>query len=193
MVAGMTPSTVSAEFVSAVMNAGYHVELAGGGHYNEKMLRSKVDEIMKKTRAGEGITLNILFLNVRQWGFQYPLIQVMRKEGLPMEGVCVAAGVPSLDVANEVLENLQNAGIRHVAFKPGSIETIRQVRFESYTVIKMILTCTHRLFQLLLLILICLLSWNGLVVVLVAITALKISINLFSRHMLLFVVNPTLY
>ncbi|KAI9314935.1 fatty acid synthase [Dichotomocladium elegans] len=127
MVAGMTPSTVSAEFVSAVMNAGYHVELAGGGHYNERALRSKVAEIMEKTRAGEGITLNILFLNVRQWGFQYPLVQVMRKEGLPMEGVCVAAGVPSLDVANEILANLQSAGIRHVAFKPGSIDTIRQV------------------------------------------------------------------
>ncbi|KAG2217921.1 hypothetical protein INT45_012584 [Circinella minor] len=127
MVAGMTPSTVSEHFVSAVMNAGYHVELAGGGHYNEKMLRSKVDKIMEMTRPGEGITLNILFLNVRQWGFQYPLIQVMRKEGLPMEGVCVAAGVPSLDVANEVITNLQASGIRHIAFKPGSIDTIRQV------------------------------------------------------------------
>ncbi|ORX59428.1 fatty acid synthase [Hesseltinella vesiculosa] len=127
MVAGMTPSTVSEKFVSAVMNAGYHVELAGGGHYNEKALRSKVDKIMSLTRPGEGITLNILFLNVRQWGFQYPLIQVMRKEGLPMEGVCVAAGVPSLDVANEIIENLQESGIRHVAFKPGSVETIRQV------------------------------------------------------------------
>ncbi|ORZ20354.1 fatty acid synthase [Absidia repens] len=127
MVAGMTPSTVSEKFVSAVMNAGYHVELAGGAHYNEKALRGKVDKIMNLTRPGEGITLNILFLNVRQWGFQYPLVQVMRKEGLPMEGICVAAGVPSLDVANEVISNVQAAGIRHVAFKPGSVETIRQV------------------------------------------------------------------
>ncbi|KAM3582650.1 fatty acid synthase alpha subunit Lsd1 [Umbelopsis sp. WA50703] len=127
MVAGMTPSTVSENFVSAVMNAGYHIELAGGGHYNEKALRSKVDKIMNLTHPGEGITLNILFLNVRQWGFQYPLVQVMRQEGLPMEGVCVAAGVPSLDVANEILGNLQAAGIRHVSFKPGSVETIRQV------------------------------------------------------------------
>ncbi|KAF7722190.1 3-oxoacyl-[acyl-carrier-protein] synthase [Apophysomyces ossiformis] len=127
MVAGMTPSTVNEKFVAAVMNAGYHIELAGGGHYNERMLRAKVDKIMELTRPGEGITLNMLFLNVRQWGFQYPLVQVMRKEGLPMEGVCVAAGVPSLDVANEVLANLKAAGIRHVAFKPGSIETIRQV------------------------------------------------------------------
>ena len=33
MVAGMTPSTVKAGFVSAVLDAGYHIELAGGGHY----------------------------------------------------------------------------------------------------------------------------------------------------------------
>jgi fatty acid synthase subunit alpha, fungi type len=34
MVAGMTPTTVKAGFVSAVLEAGYHVELAGGGHYS---------------------------------------------------------------------------------------------------------------------------------------------------------------
>ncbi|CEG69980.1 Putative Fatty acid synthase alpha subunit [Rhizopus microsporus] len=127
MVAGMTPATVNEKFVAAVMNAGYHVELAGGGHFNEAVLRDKVNKIMNLTRAGEGITLNIIFLNVRQWGFQYPLIQVMRKEGLPMEGLCVAAGVPSLELANEIIANLQAAGLRHIAFKPGSVDTIRQV------------------------------------------------------------------
>ncbi|KAI8973281.1 fatty acid synthase [Mycotypha africana] len=127
MVAGMTPSTVNEKFVSAVMNAGYHIELAGGGHFNERVLREKVDKIMALTHPGVGISLNIIFLNVRQWGFQYPLIQVMRKEGLPMEGLCIAAGVPSLDNANEIIANLQAAGIRHIAFKPGSVESIRQV------------------------------------------------------------------
>ncbi|RUP46910.1 fatty acid synthase [Jimgerdemannia flammicorona] len=127
MVAGMTPSTVSEEFVSAVLNAGYHIELAGGGHYNEKAVRSKVAKIMALTRPGDGITMNILFLNVRQWGFQYPLVQIMRQEGLPMEGVCVAAGVPSPDVANEIMQNLHDSGIKHVSFKPGSVETIRAV------------------------------------------------------------------
>jgi 3-oxoacyl-ACP reductase-like protein/enoyl reductase-like protein/malonyl CoA-acyl carrier protein transacylase/acyl dehydratase len=127
MVAGMTPSTVSEQFVSAVMNAGYHIELSGGGHFSDEVLRDKVDKIMELTRPGEGITLNIIFLNVRQWGFQYPLIQVMRKEGLPMEGLCIAAGVPSLELANEIITNLQAAGLRHVAFKPGSVDTVRQV------------------------------------------------------------------
>ena len=45
MVAGMTPSTVKAGFVSAVLDAAYHIELAGGGHYNATALRSKVAEI----------------------------------------------------------------------------------------------------------------------------------------------------
>ncbi|KAG1071517.1 hypothetical protein G6F42_026019 [Rhizopus arrhizus] len=127
MVAGMTPATVNEKFVAAVMNAGYHIEMAGGGHFSEAVLRDKVDKIMKLTRPGQGITLNIIFLNVLQWGFQYPLIQVMRKEGLPMEGLCIAAGVPSIDNANEIIANLQAAGIRHLAFKPGNVDTIRQV------------------------------------------------------------------
>ncbi|KAJ7808688.1 fatty acid synthase beta subunit [Mycena olivaceomarginata] len=46
MVAGMTPSTVQAGFVSAVLNTGYHVELAGGGHYNAAALRTKIAEIL---------------------------------------------------------------------------------------------------------------------------------------------------
>ncbi|PVV05312.1 hypothetical protein BB560_000171 [Smittium megazygosporum] len=127
MVAGMTPSTVSEKFVSAVINAGYHIELSGGGHFNEAVLRNKVDKIIERVKPGLGITLNIIFLNVYQWGFQFPLIQVMRNEGLPMEGLCIAAGVPSTEVADEVVSSLQAAGFRHVSFKPGSASAIRQV------------------------------------------------------------------
>ncbi|KAL2913765.1 fatty acid synthase alpha subunit Lsd1 [Polyrhizophydium stewartii] len=127
MVAGMTPCTANEGFVAAVINAGYHVELAGGGQHTEAYLRDRVDKIMALVPAGEGINLNILFLNPRLWGFQYPLSQTMRREGIPMEGICVAAGVPSLDVADEVCTNLKAAGLRYVAFKPGSVETIRRV------------------------------------------------------------------
>ena len=127
MVAGMTPSTVKAGFVSAVLDAGYHVELAGGGHYNAAALRSKVAEIQSKVPAGVGITLNALYINPRQFNFQYPLWQEMRKEGLPIEGFCVAAGIPSTEKAAEIIDGLKAAGIRHVAFKPGSVDGIRQV------------------------------------------------------------------
>lgn len=127
MVAGMTPSTVKAGFVSAVLDAGYHIELAGGGHYNAAALRSKVTEIQSKIPAGVGITLNALYINPRQFGFQFPLWQEMRKEGLPIEGFCVAAGIPSTEKAAEIIDALRSAGIKHVSFKPGSVDGIRQV------------------------------------------------------------------
>lgn len=127
MVAGMTPTTVKAGFVSAVLRAGYHVELAGGGHYNASALRAKVAEIQANIPAGVGLTLNSLYINPRQFAFQLPLWQEMRREGIPVEGFCVAAGVPSTEKAADIIEGLQGAGVRHVSFKPGSIEGIRQV------------------------------------------------------------------
>ncbi|EIN09976.1 fatty acid synthase [Punctularia strigosozonata HHB-11173 SS5] len=127
MVAGMTPTTVKAGFVSAVLSAGYHVELAGGGHYNPAALRAKVAEIQTKIPPGVGLTLNALYINPRQFTFQFPLWQEMRREGLPIEGFCVAAGIPTTEKAGEIIEGLRSAGIRHVSFKPGSVDGIRQV------------------------------------------------------------------
>jgi fatty acid synthase subunit beta len=127
MVAGMTPVTVKDGSVSAILDAGFHIELAGGGHYNAAALREKGAEIQTKIPAGVGITLNSLYINPRQFGFQLPLWQQMRQEGLPIEGFCVAAGIPSTEKAAEIIEGLRNAGIKHVAFKPGSIDGIRQV------------------------------------------------------------------
>ena len=67
MVAGMTPLTVEAGFISTVLDAGYHIEWVGGGHYNAAALCSKVMEIQKKIPAGVGITLNSLYINLRQF------------------------------------------------------------------------------------------------------------------------------
>ncbi|ORX48172.1 fatty acid synthase [Piromyces finnis] len=127
MVGGMTPTTANENLVGACINAGYHIELAGGGQHSTQMIRDRIKKIMSKVPSGEGITMNIMFLNAFQWGFQYPLVQEMRKEGIPLEGLCIAAGVPSLDVANEILANLKACGIKHVAFKPGSVSAIQQV------------------------------------------------------------------
>jgi enoyl reductase-like protein len=127
MVAGMTPTTVKAGLVSAVLSAGYHVELAGGGHYNAAALRAKVAEIQAKIPAGVGLTLNALYINPHQFTFQFPLWQEMRKEGLPIEGFCVAAGIPTTEKAVEIIDGLRSAGLRHVSFKPGSVDGIRQV------------------------------------------------------------------
>jgi hypothetical protein len=62
MVAGMSPTTVKGGFASAVLDAGYHIELAGGGHYNAAALRLKVAEITSKIPAGVGLTLNSLYI-----------------------------------------------------------------------------------------------------------------------------------
>src|SRR6266436_9433133 len=113
MVAGMTPTTVKAGFVSAVLEAGYHVELAGGGHYSPAALRAKVAEIQGKISPGVGLTLNSLYINPRQFSFQLPLWQEMRREGLPIEGFCVAAGIPTTEKAAEIIEGLSNVGIKH--------------------------------------------------------------------------------
>nr|GAT50282.1 fatty acid synthase [Mycena chlorophos] len=107
MVAGMTPSTVQAGFVSAVLDAGFHVELSGGGQYNPAALRARVAEIQAKIPAGVGLPLNALYINPRQFGFQLLLWQEMRKE--------------------EIIGGLRAVGIRQVAFKPGSVDGIRQV------------------------------------------------------------------
>ena len=51
----------------------------------------------------------------------------MKMEGLPIEGLCVAAGIPSTENATKILTDLKGAGLKHISFKPGSVEGIRQV------------------------------------------------------------------
>ena len=124
MVAGMTPCTVPWDFVAATMNAGYHIELAGGGYYNAKSMTEALAKIEKDVPAGRGITVNLIYVNPRAMQWQIPLIGQLRADGVPIEGLTIGAGVPSIDVANEYIETL---GIKHIAFKPGSVEAIQQV------------------------------------------------------------------
>ncbi|KAI9873400.1 MAG: beta subunit of fatty acid synthetase, partial [Pleopsidium flavum] len=124
MVAGMTPCTVPWDFVAATMNAGYHIELAGGGYYDAKTMTEALTKIEKAIPAGRGITVNLIYVNPRAMAWQIPLIGQLRADGVPIEGLTIGAGVPSIEVANEYIETL---GIKHIAFKPGSIEAIQQV------------------------------------------------------------------
>ncbi|EAT90379.2 hypothetical protein SNOG_02167 [Parastagonospora nodorum SN15] len=122
MVAGMTPCTVPWDFVAATMNAGYEIELAGGGYYNEKTMTAAITKIEKAIPAGRGITVNLIYVNPRAMAWQIPLLAKLRAEGVPIEGLTIGAGVPSIEVANEYIETL---GIKHIAFKPGSVEAIQ--------------------------------------------------------------------
>jgi len=124
MVAGMTPFTVPWDFVAATMNAGYEIELAGGGYYNDRVMTDALSKIEKAIPAGRGITVNLIYVNPRAMAWQIPMIARLRAEGAPIEGLTIGAGVPSIEVANEWIETL---GIKHIAFKPGSMEAIQAV------------------------------------------------------------------
>ena len=124
MVAGMTPCTVPWDFVAATMNAGYEIELAGGGYYNEKSMTAAIAKVEKSIPPGRGITVNLIYVNPRAMSWQIPMISSLRANGVPIEGLTIGAGVPSIEVANEYIENL---GIKRMAFKPGSVEGIQQV------------------------------------------------------------------
>ncbi len=62
-VSGMTPCTAEEVLCSAVINAGYSVELAGGGQHTPALFRSRIAGIAARTKPGEGIHVNLLYLN----------------------------------------------------------------------------------------------------------------------------------
>lgn len=124
MVAGMTPCTVPWDFVAATINAGYEIELAGGGYYNDKSMTQALAKIEKNIPAGRGINVNLIYVNPRAMAWQIPMIARLRAEGVPIEGLTIGAGVPSIEVANEYIQTL---GIKRMGFKPGSLEAIQQV------------------------------------------------------------------
>ena len=128
MVPGMTPCTVGEQFVSSIAHAGYHVELAGGGQHTEQIMRDRVDRLTKLLPAGMGFTINLLFLNAYLWKFQFPLVIQLRREGYPIDGITIGAGVPSPDMSDDILQQLRSVGIYNMGLKPGSIESITAVR-----------------------------------------------------------------
>lgn len=121
MVPGMTPTTVNTDIVSATINAGYHIELAGGGYFEPKGMERALREVASRVTPGSGIGINLIYVNPRmlQWGI--PLIKELRAKGFPIQSMSIGAGVPSLEVATEYIEEL---GLTHLGLKPGSIDAI---------------------------------------------------------------------
>lgn len=124
MVPGMTPTTVNPDIVAATINAGYHIELAGGGYFMAPTMQQALEEVVSKVTPGSGIGINLIYVNPRmlQWGI--PLIKELREKGFPIQSLTIGAGVPSLEVATEYIETL---GLTHLGLKPGSVEAISQV------------------------------------------------------------------
>ncbi|KAI0011643.1 sterigmatocystin biosynthesis fatty acid synthase subunit beta [Xylariaceae sp. FL0662B] len=124
MTAGMTPTTVPWDFVSAVLKAGYHIELAGGGYRSPEAMTAAIERVAANIPTGRSMTCNVIYADPKAIGFQIPLIRQLIRRGVHIEGLTIGAGVPSPDVAAEYILTV---GIKHISFKPGSIGAIREV------------------------------------------------------------------
>ncbi|KAL4786529.1 acyl transferase domain-containing protein [Aspergillus varians] len=124
MVAGMTPTTVHPDFVAAIMNAGYHAELAGGGYHKASDMEAAIHILVRNIQQGRGVTCNLIYANPRSMSWQIGLLRRLSHSRVPIDGLTIGAGVPSLDIASKYIDTL---GLRHISFKPGSVTAIRQV------------------------------------------------------------------
>jgi fatty acid synthase subunit beta, fungi type len=124
MVAGMTPTTVPWDFVAAIMNAGYHVELAGGGYSSPQEFEKAIRKISASVPAHRGITCNLIYVNPKAIAWQVPLLRQLIRDGIQIDGLTIGAGVPSAEIARDYIETI---GLKHISFKPGSYESILQV------------------------------------------------------------------
>ncbi|KAL3656947.1 hypothetical protein V7S43_018152 [Phytophthora oleae] len=129
MVAGMTPTTSleGIDLVAAIQNAGFHGELAAGGLSRPNIFEDAVNELVSKIKPGLGIAINMVYLNAKQWGFQFPMVLRMRRSGVPIESITIGAGIPTKERAQEIMSQLKEVGIKVVCFKPGSVDGIHAV------------------------------------------------------------------
>ncbi|KAG8724432.1 3-oxoacyl-[acyl-carrier-protein] synthase [Ceratobasidium sp. 395] len=111
MVAGMTPATVETGFVSAVLRAGYHVELAGGEHYNAGAPAPRSPKSWRKSQQASA---------------SHSTRSTSTSASLDSSSCCgkrcVARGCRSKDSASlpasraQKIDALRAAGIRHLSF-----------------------------------------------------------------------------
>ncbi|EGL13180.1 MaoC-like protein [Gardnerella vaginalis 315-A] len=130
LLAGMTPTTVDPEIVAAAANAGYWAELAGGGQVTEEVFDRHMDSLSKQLQEGATVEFNAMFMDRYLWNLQFGskrIVPKKRASGAPIDGIVISAGIPELDEAKELVETLQADGFPYVAFKPGTVEQIRQV------------------------------------------------------------------
>ena len=130
LLAGMTPTTVDAGIVAAAANAGFWAELAGGGQVSEQVFADRVADLDERLDAGRTYAFNSLFLDPYLWGLQLgrtKLVQRARQAGAALDAVVVTAGVPELDEAVALVEELRTTGVEHVAFKPGTVRQVKDV------------------------------------------------------------------
>lgn len=127
---GMTPTTVDAPIVAAAANAGFWAEWAGGGQVSERLFWTRLDQLSAMLNPGREVVFNALFLDPYLWGLHLgkaQLVQRARRLGYPIGGVIVSAGVPELDEARRLLDELASLDMRWSGFKPGTVAQIEAV------------------------------------------------------------------
>lgn len=130
LLAGMTPTTVDPAIVAAAANAGFWAELAGGGQVTEGIFAENVARLDDLLDEGRTYAFNALFLDPYLWKMQLGqqrLVQRARAAGSAVDAVVVSAGIPELDDAVALVDELREAGISYVVFKPGTVRQIREV------------------------------------------------------------------
>ena len=130
MLPGMTPTTVDPEIVAAAANAGHWAELAGGGQHTEDILDQNLERLARLLAPGVNAQFNALYLSASQWRRQIEgqrAIPRARAAGTPLNGVVISAGIPPHEEACDLVRRLHAENIPWVAFKPGTVEQIKQV------------------------------------------------------------------
>lgn len=124
LVAGMTPTTCDVDLVAAIMNAGFYVEFATGGYHDADSLTAAIKSLAKKIPSGRLITLNIIYANPRGLSWMIPQIATLVRQGCPIGGITIGAGVPDATVVGEWIKLME---LSYIGFKPASPDAILQV------------------------------------------------------------------
>nr|WP_084500987.1 type I polyketide synthase [Actinomyces slackii] len=130
LLAGMTPTTVDPAIVAAAANAGYWAELAGGGQTTPAVLTENLRGLEEALEPGRTAAFNAMFMDRYLWNLHLGtqrLLSKARAGGAPVDGIVISAGIPELEEATALLERLHAEGFPYIAFKPGTVDQIRQV------------------------------------------------------------------
>ncbi|QWW19412.1 DUF1729 domain-containing protein [Schaalia sp. 19OD2882] len=126
---GMTPTTVWPEIVAAAANAGNWAEMAGGGQYSEEVFTENRQGLARLLEPGRTAGFNTMFFDRFMWNLQFGVNRIVpkaRRAGAPIDAVTIAAGIPELDEAAELLDQLRADGFSFICLKPGTIDQINQ-------------------------------------------------------------------
>jgi len=122
-------------------------ELAGGGQVTEPIFDGRIEELTQLLEPGRAIQFNTLFLDPYLWKLQVGgkrLVQKARQSGAPIDGVVVSAGIPELDEAVELIDELNGSGSPTWCSMPGTVEQIKSVIKIATEVPRGTSSCTSR-------------------------------------------------